>query len=111
MSLGLYILVDSAPAPESDTIKWARWFESADRGVARDELPSGTFVSTVFLAIDHSFNPHSRRPILYETMVFGGPLDGEQLRYRTRDEALAGHRVMLEAVQKAESESWPMDTL
>lgn len=32
-------------------------------------------------------------------MVFGGPLDGEQERYSTTDEAIAGHAAMCERVR------------
>lgn len=49
-------------------------------------------VSTVFLAIDHSFG--CSPPVLYETMVFAMPefeeLEGTA-RYSTRAEAEAGH--------------------
>lgn len=87
-----YILDDNGnPVLETDLMTWARWFEDVNnRTVAHDELPGGILVSTVFLGLDHNFFGSSR-PILYETMVFGGPLDQEQERYATRDEALAGH--------------------
>lgn len=47
-------------------------------------------VSTVFLMLDHSFM--GGPPVLWETMVFGGPSDGEQWRYAHRRAAKAGHR-------------------
>jgi hypothetical protein len=50
-------------------------------------------VSTVFLMMDHGW---SDVPVLFETMVFGGPLDGYMRRYHTHDEAMEGH---LETVQ------------
>ncbi len=46
-------------------------------------------VSTVFLGIDH--NHFGSKPILWETMIFGGRLDGYQERYETFDDALFGH--------------------
>ena len=46
-------------------------------------------VSTVFLSMDHGFG--KGRPVLYETMIFGGPRDQYQERYCTRAEAEAGH--------------------
>ena len=49
---------------------------------------------------DHDFSL-SGVPILWETMVFGGPLDQEQRRYHTRQEALAGHEQMVEEVKKS----------
>jgi hypothetical protein len=62
----------------------------------------GVGVSTVFLGIDHS---HGRPggPILFETMIFGGgvALDGLQRRYRTFDEAEAGHAEIVARVRAA----------
>lgn len=47
-------------------------------------------VSTVFLALDHSWD--GGPPVLYETMIFGGPLDQSyQRRYHTRADAIIGH--------------------
>lgn len=87
-----YILSASGdPVPESDVMTWAIWFSehSNDRQIARTELPNGSVVSTVFLGLDHSFG--GREPQLYETMIFGGPLDETQDRYATRQAAINGH--------------------
>jgi hypothetical protein len=85
-----YVLVDGKPVYEPDFMKWALWMEDFNH------IAMNTFgevqVSTVFLGTDHSYpqgNPTN--PILFETMVFGGPLDQEQERYSTMEEALAGH--------------------
>jgi len=78
------------PVPVSDVLAWARRYETADRVVARDELPGGMLVSTLFLGLDHNF--FGDRPLLFETMVFAGDFDDLDCeRYSTRDEALAGH--------------------
>lgn len=77
------------PQPCADLMVWARWFEKAQRSVALNEK-DGVKVSTVFLGLDHRFGTRGA-PLLFETMVFGGPHDGEQDRYSTRAEALAGH--------------------
>lgn len=54
---------------------------------------SGAEVSTVFLVIDHNHGFGLDDPgIWYETMVFGGSLDGHQWRYSTRADAEAGHQ-------------------
>lgn len=87
---------------------WAWQFENANRHVAEDillggeeitgELPkkhnrlAGIRVSTVFLGVDHNFFGDGRRPIVFETMIFGGPHDGYQERYATWEEAEVGHR-------------------
>ncbi len=57
------------------------------------------YISTVFLAIDHSFGDGP--PLLFETMVFGGELDQSQERYSTWDEAEAGHKAWVERVKQA----------
>lgn len=47
-------------------------------------------VSTVFLVLDHNHSGVGP-PVLWETMVFGGPDDMAQRRYSSRDAALEGH--------------------
>lgn len=68
--------------------------------VALDEI-DGARVSTVFLGIDHRYL--EPRPVLFETMVFGGPLDGEMDRCSTWDEAEQMHANMLRRVRDAAS--------
>jgi hypothetical protein len=77
-------------------ITWAMWMATHDRRVALSEL-GGCEVSTAFLGIDHAWQGE---PMLYETMVFGGALDGEMARYSTRAEALEGHERMVERVKE-----------
>ena len=55
---------------------------------------NGVEVSTVFMVMEHG-RDELDRPILFETMVFGGPHDGLQQRYCTWQEAEAGHESML----------------
>jgi hypothetical protein len=99
---GRYILNEkNEPMPEPDLMKWAQWFETAERHVGLDEFPWGC-VSTVFLGLDHNFSgmilgeglqddPLGYRPILWETAVFGGPLDHTMYRYDSWEDALYGH--------------------
>lgn len=67
------------------------------RTVARDDDISGVCVSTVFMGIDHSFGDGP--PLIFETMVFRGPLDEHQWRYSTWGEAEAGHARVVAAVK------------
>ena len=46
-------------------------------------------ISTVWLGMDHQFEDGP--PLIFETMVFGGPLADYQWRYATEAEAIAGH--------------------
>lgn len=84
-----YILNEQGnPVVERDLMKWARWFEVADRNIACDTI-GDVRVSTAFLGLNHSIG--SGPPILFETMIFGGDQDQFQERYPNRHEALAGH--------------------
>ena len=78
-----------------DLLTWARWFETANRHVGRDTIGDAD-VSTVFLGTDHAWN--GGPPVLWETMVFGGALDGECVRYTSHADAVAGHAAMVARV-------------
>ena len=78
---------------------WAEWFGSNDRQIGDDDIGSAR-VSTVFLALDHNWRA-TGDPILFETMVFGGPLDGEQWRCATYSEAERQHCEAVAQVRKA----------
>lgn len=92
-----YILEGKTPVKADDVLVWSRWFENCgpdDRRVAFDEFEDGSYISTVFLALDHRFG--NGPPVLFETMVFdaeghGGDMD----RYCTYEEAEAGHARMV----------------
>jgi hypothetical protein len=76
------------------------------RRVALDEV-GGYRVSTVFLGVDHNFAMHGP-PVLWETMVFddsgqGRPWDEWQDRYTSRADAEAGHRRVVDAINRGES--------
>jgi len=83
---------------------WSMMFgdESRRRVAVTDDVDKMVRVSTVFLGIDHGHGM-TDQPILFETMVFGGPLDGEMDRYATWDEAIAGHAAMVEQVKGSHS--------
>lgn len=70
----------------------------ATRRVAYTELSEHCHVSTVFLGLDHQFGQGP--PLVFETMVFGGPCDGDQDRYSTWAEAEAGHQRIVERVRE-----------
>lgn len=91
-----YILKGKIPVLEPDIIKWAQWYEKANRHVKNDMLPGDIHVSTVFLAIDHSY--FGGTPQLFETMIFGGEHNEYCERYATWEEAEAGHQRAIELV-------------
>src|SRR5215472_14360522 len=57
------------PGDHGGTLTWAlRMQDEENVIVARDELPDGTILSTVWLGLDHGFfGP----PLIFETMRFG----------------------------------------
>lgn len=85
--------------PLADTMAWGKLFRDREyQRVARDTLPNGLLVSTVWLGMDHGFDDGP--PIIFETMVFAAENDMDELdciRYATEAEALFGH---VEAVKK-----------
>ena len=98
-----YILEGHNLVPCEDLMEWADWFEKTERHVANEVVDGGPQVSTVFLGMDHGGIFNQGPPILFETMVFGGPLDQEQDRYATWEEAEAGHKAMVARVRAAQS--------
>lgn len=99
---GKYILDGKKAVPCSDLIKWGKWFETAGRKVARTKIGE-IEVSTAFLGIDHGFDGGT--PLLFETMVFGGPLDEEMERYTTWQDAEEGHKHWVQKVEAAIAEA------
>lgn len=67
--------------------EWARG-NREDRRVAAT-AKDGVSVSTVFLGLSHNFGDGP--PLLFETMIFGGPHDEYQTRCSTWDEAQQMH--------------------
>lgn len=95
-----YYYVDHGDgARPAEAREWSEWWEAScddpqhPRFVGKTEV-SGVTVSTICLGLDHNF-AFKGPPVLYETMTFGGkthPDDSHvQLRWSTRQEALAGH--------------------
>lgn len=90
---GFWILAEDGRTPilTNDMKLVSRMFNDHEKKVVgrnRDEERDIT-VSTVFLAFDHGWEPG--KPVLFETMVFGGEDDGYIRRYHTWEEAERGH--------------------
>ena len=51
-----------------------------------------------FLVFDHGHGFDVEKPLLFETMVFGGAFDREMERYCTYDEAEYGHKAWVAKV-------------
>lgn len=99
----MYILDGKRAVPCDDLDMWASALEKSYKDGSRqvgDDTVGDVRVSTVFLGIDHN-HWKDRAPLLFETMVFGGTLDGEQDRCSTWEEAEAQHKALVERVRAA----------
>lgn len=54
-------------------------------------------VSTVYLGLDHRWGDGP--PLIFETMIFGGPYDQDCWRYSDERAARAGHELVSQAVE------------
>ncbi len=97
MRNSLYYDIDGNPMP--DVIDWGEYRETVEWRLAHEHLPTGHWVSTVYIGMDHSFGDGP--PLIFETMVFGGD-DEIQVRYSTKEEALAGHREVVDSLCRVE---------
>lgn len=88
-----YLLKDSGEIVGVSMTEYAQLSASPMRALFRTEITlSGLtiLISTVFLGIAHGVD-EMQRPILFETMIFGGNLDCSQWRYSEVDKAKTGH--------------------
>lgn len=94
-----YILDGHTPVRVPSLREWGRWMEDGDRRRVAFDMVDGVTVSTVFLGLDHQWGDGP--PLLFETMIFGGPHDEYQERYSTWEEAEAGHAKALATVRES----------
>lgn len=102
-----YAILENGEVRVVGLLEWAAWNEAGidRRRVALTEILPEVRVSTVFLGLNHGFGGPD---LWFETLVFGGPLDGEMDRYTTLVGAKAGHQAMVERVQVAIREQMEM---
>ena len=98
-----YALDENSEPVEIDILSssYSSYKESQEKHTIQDEnIGDCEIVSTTFLGLDHSYGVGD--PVLFETMVFGGKLDQEQVRYTSWEDAKKGHKKMLEKVRATE---------
>jgi len=96
----LYICVNGQPIAEPDALKWAQWFETANRLVSRSII-GDVRIQTDFIGVDDG---SGMEPRVWETIVFGGQFDGYSDRYSSAIAAQVGHE---QAVQIVKGEFTP----
>lgn len=87
-------------------VDWVVWVETemTEGGkavVGRTDVAPGVDVRTDFLGAPPLTWDMDKHPLHFETMVFGGPMDGELDRYETVEQARAGHELMVARVRNA----------
>jgi hypothetical protein len=86
-------------APDINT--WAKYMR--DRRVDYTRINEEVEVITSFVIVDHRFIGSKGPPLVFETMVFGGPLDQEQWRYSSWDDAVVGHQMAVKKVREVKA--------
>lgn len=88
-------------------VQWMIAFEDWPARRVRDDRirvrGDAVRISTIWVGIDASSSLGDGPPLIFESTVFGGALSGEERWYATRDEAIAGHELLVEQV-RAEGE-------
>ena len=100
-----YILDGHSVVPCPDPIAWAMWhhLHQADRTLKVTNLDAPNVevtISTVFWGMDALAAWKDRPPRCFESLIFGGHLDGVGRKYDTWDEALVGHDRLVEEARR-----------
>ncbi len=89
-----YILANKKPVKIEDALEWAKWFEEEENWYVAKDIIDDSQVITFFQGLITEGLPK-----LFQTMVIGGLLDGENEKYSTWQEAEAGHERIVERVK------------
>jgi hypothetical protein len=108
----MFFVLDEDHNPVPATVKeWGDFRSKPDgKRVELTQLPN-CWVSTVFLGMDHGYGEGA--PVLFETMAFEGDyhangckdeIEEGSNRYRTWDEAVAGHKEIVSKLTPVDGE-------
>ncbi len=101
-----YLLRDGEVVEEQDPSEWLKWVEN-DYHKVSCIAQTGTAQATVqthFLAINLTL-AKDEPPLLFETRVSGGWLDGHREKFATLEDARSGHLACVDRVRAAEEEN------
>lgn len=91
-----YIMNSDGSVRPVDLIAWGHYMETCDRTIRKTTIGEAE-ISTVFLGLDHSWQPNADLQI-FETMIFGGKHDGDTWRYANIEQARLGHERAMDLV-------------
>ena len=95
----MYYILDHENKPIEASLEiFDKWIQvNPLKKPVKQEFVDKVYISTVFLGLDHSYG--GIVPLLWETMIFEGSLDGYQERYTSYEEALTGHEFAVQMVK------------
>lgn len=100
----MYYLLNENKEPYKVSIEEGlKIYDDPEMKIVQQDRIDDVFVSTVFLGMDHGWNIDkdvNYKPVLWETMIFGGEHDQYQERYTSYKDALRGHFAVLSLVQR-----------
>ena len=80
-----------------DLMQWAEMTKDHKKRQIAETFIGETRISTVWLGLDHGLS--GGKPLIFETMIFGGPCDQDQWRYGSRTLAESGHWLAVDLVR------------
>jgi hypothetical protein len=101
-----YILRNDEVVEELDHAVWSEWFETDYKDVEQiaETETAHSSVQTRFLAVNLTL-AQDQPPLLFETTVVGGWLEGQGEKYSSLEAARAGHDAWVGKVRAAEEEN------
>ncbi|WP_338923969.1 hypothetical protein V0M98_37785 (plasmid) [Pseudomonas silesiensis] len=98
-----YVMLRDRKVVETDDVhEWLAANDYVKKRVVRTTFPSGAEISTDFFKC--MVGEFDDLLAGFESMVFGGPLDGLRVRFDTWEEAEAGHALFCAEIRKREAE-------
>lgn len=94
--LDLYVLDGDVPVHASSMKEWSEFMDK--NKILKKTRVGKSEVSSIFLGMDHNF--WGGAPVLFETMIFGGPLDMTQERNQTKKGCLATHEYYVKKLKQ-----------
>lgn len=99
--LSYYKLEGQTPVAIESFMEWSLWMMSSGNTTVMVNELNDCIISTRFVGIDlNPGNSSNSQPMIFETLVMSGSLDGKKNLYPTWDEAIQGHLKICTQVSK-----------